>query len=202
MFYFLTQYVQGVLGYSPLKAGFAFLPVSGVIVIVAQVASRIVAKLGAQTLIVTGTILTGFGLLALSSLGTDSSYVAHVLPSIALIATGMGLVFVPITLTAVGGVANEDSGIASAMLNVCQQVGGTIGLSALVTVFSAASKHDIKANRGTLAGAALARHAFTHGADMAFRAGALFALFGLIAGLTLIRVKPGESASAAEASIG
>jgi EmrB/QacA subfamily drug resistance transporter len=202
MFYFLTQYVQGPLGYSPLKAGFAFLPVSAVIVVVAQVASRIVAKLGAQTLIVTGTILTGFGLLALSSLGTDSSYLTHILPSIALIATGMGLVFVPITLTAVGGVANEDSGIASAMLNVCQQVGGTIGLSALVTVFSAASRHDIKANRGTLSGAALAQHAFTHGADMAFRAGAIFALFGLVAALLLIRVKVGESPSATEVTTG
>jgi EmrB/QacA subfamily drug resistance transporter len=202
MFYFLTQYVQQVLGYSPLKAGFAFLPVSLVIVVVAQIASRIVAKVGAQSLIVSGTILTGFGLLLLSSLTTDSSYVAHVLPAIALIAMGMGFVFVPITLTAVGGVAAEDSGIASAMLNVCQQVGGTIGLSALVTVFSTASRHDIVANRATLHGVALARHAFTHGADMAFRAGAVFALFGLVAALVLIRVRVGESPSmVAEAPI-
>jgi EmrB/QacA subfamily drug resistance transporter len=203
MFYFLTQFVQGVLGYSPLKAGFAFLPVSAVIVVVAQVASRIVAKLGAQPLIVAGTILTGFGLLLLSTLSTDSTYVVHVLPAIALIATGMGFVFVPITLTAVGGVADSDSGIASAMLNVCQQVGGTIGLSALVTVFSAASKHDVKANAATLHGAALAQHAFTHGADAAFRAGAVFALFGLVAALLLIRVRAGESpSSAAEAPVG
>ena len=147
MFYFLTQYVQQVLGYSPLKAGFAFLPVSAVIVVVAQFASRIVARLGAQTLIVSGTILTGFGLLLLSTLTVDSSYLLHVLPAIALIATGMGFVFVPITLTAVGGVAPADSGIASAMLNVCQQVGGTIGLSALVTVFSIGARHDAEAQR-------------------------------------------------------
>jgi EmrB/QacA subfamily drug resistance transporter len=203
MFYFLTQFVQQVEGYSPLKAGFAFLPVSGVIVVVAQIASRIVAKLGAQPLIVAGTILTGFGLLFLSSLSTDSAYTTHVLPAIALIATGMGFVFVPITLTAVGGVAPEDSGIASAMLNVCQQVGGTIGLSALVTVFSTASRHDIASHRATLQGAALAHHAFTHGADMAFRAGAVFALFGLVAAFLLIRVKVGESpSSAAEVPIG
>jgi EmrB/QacA subfamily drug resistance transporter len=203
MFYFLTQYVQQVLGYSPLKAGFAFLPVSGVIVVMAQIASRIVAKVGAQSLIVSGTILTGFGLLLLSTLGVDSSYVAHVLPAIALIAMGMGFVFVPITLTAVGGVADEDSGIASAMLNVTQQVGGTIGLSALVTVFSTASRHDVKANAAILHGTALAHHAFTHGADMAFRAGAIFALFGLVAAFALIRVKVGESpSSAAELPIG
>jgi predicted MFS family arabinose efflux permease len=195
MFYFLTQYVQQVLGYSPLKAGFAFLPVSGVIVVVAQVASRLVSKLGAQALIVFGTILTGFGLLFLSSLTPTSPYVGHVLPAIALIAMGMGFVFVPITLTAVGGVANEDSGIASAMLNVGQQIGGTIGLSALVTVFSTASRHDIAAQSGTLSGRALAAHAFTHGADMAFRAGAIFALFGLIAAFVLIR---GEAQTPAE----
>jgi EmrB/QacA subfamily drug resistance transporter len=203
MFYFLTQYVQQVLGYSPLKAGFAFLPVSAVIVVMAQIASRIVSKLGPQPLIVGGTVLTGFGLLLLASLSTDSSYVAHVLPAIALIAMGMGFVFVPITLTAVGGVAADDSGIASAMLNVCQQVGGTIGLSALVTVFSTASRHDIKANSARLHGVALAQHAFTHGADAAFRAGAIFAAFGLIAGLLLIRVRPGETASSsAEVPIG
>jgi EmrB/QacA subfamily drug resistance transporter len=203
MFYFLTQYVQQVLGYSPLKAGFAFLPVSAVIVVVAQFASRIVARLGAQTLIVSGTILTGFGLLLLSTLTVDSSYLLHVLPAIALIATGMGFVFVPITLTAVGGVAPADSGIASAMLNVCQQVGGTIGLSALVTVFSIGARHDAAANAGTLHGTALAQHAFTHGADLAFRAGAIFALFGLVAALVLIRVKVGESPSAAtEAPVG
>jgi len=195
MFYFLTQYVQQVEGFSPLKAGFAFLPVSAVIVVVAQIASRLVARLGAQTLIVSGTILTGFGLLLLSSLTPGSSYAEHILPAIALIAMGMGFVFVPITLTAVGGVAPEDSGIASAMLNVCQQVGGTIGLSALVTVFSTASRHDIAANSGVLHGSALAHHAFTHGADMAFRAGAIFALFGLIAALVLIRVRPGDPAA-------
>jgi EmrB/QacA subfamily drug resistance transporter len=197
MFYFLTQYVQQVLGYSPLKAGFAFLPVSAVIVVVAQIASRIVARLGAQALIVSGTILTGFGLLLLSSLSVDSSYLLHVLPAIALIATGMGFVFVPITLTAVGGVAPADSGIASAMLNVCQQVGGTLGLSALVTVFSSGLRHDIATNAGTLHGTSLAKHAFTYGADLAFRAGAVFALLGMVAGLVLIRVKAGESPSAA-----
>jgi EmrB/QacA subfamily drug resistance transporter len=203
MFYFLTQFVQQVEGYSPLKAGFAFLPVSAVIVVIAQIASRIVSKLGAQPLIIAGTILTGFGLLFLSSLSTDSSYVGHILPAIALIATGMGFVFVPITLTAVGGVAAEDSGIASAMLNVCQQVGGTIGLSALVTVFSTASRHDIASHRATLHGSALAHSAFTHGADMAFRAGAVFALFGLVAAFLLIRPKLGESpSSAAELPIG
>jgi hypothetical protein len=126
----------------------------------------------------------------------------HILPAIALIGMGMGFIFVPVTLTAVSGVAFEDSGIASAMLNVGQQVGGTIGLSALVTVFSTAARHDQEAHTSTLHGVALAHHAFTHGADMAFRAGAIFALVGLVVAIVLIRVQPGQSPSqSAEAPV-
>jgi predicted MFS family arabinose efflux permease len=196
MFYFLTQYVQMVKGFSPLRAGFGFLPISAVIIVMAQIASRTIAKVGAQTFIVSGTISAGFGLLLLSTLSPDSSYPLHILPAIGLIGMGMGFIFVPVTLTAVAGVAPEDSGIASAMLNVGQQVGGTIGLSALVTVFSTAARHDGQSQAGVLRGAALRSHVFTHGADMAFRAGACFALAGLVVALTLIRVKVGESPSA------
>jgi EmrB/QacA subfamily drug resistance transporter len=194
MFYFLTQYVQEVKGYSPLRAGFAFLPVSAVIVVVAQIASRVIVKLGAQVLIVSGTIITGFGLLWLSTLGVSAPYVTHLLPAIALIAIGMGLIFVPITLTAVAGVEERDNGIASAMLNVAQQVGGTIGLSALVTVFTSASKSEAKSHAAALHSnpGLLKALAFTHGADAAFKVGAVFALLGLIAALVLIRFSPSE----------
>jgi predicted MFS family arabinose efflux permease len=203
MFYFLTQYVQMVKGFSPLRAGFGFLPISAVIIVMAQVASRVITRLGAQTMIVSGTISAGFGLYFLSTLSPDSSYALHILPAIALIGMGMGFIFVPVTLTAVSGVAAEDSGIASAMLNVGQQVGGTIGLSALVTVFSTAARHDQEAHVATLHGVALAHHAFTHGADMAFRAGAIFALVGLVVAIVLIRVQPGQSPShSAEAPVG
>jgi EmrB/QacA subfamily drug resistance transporter len=198
MFYFLTQYVQMVKDFSPLRAGFAFLPISAVIIVMAQIASRIVAKIGPQILIMTGTIVAGFGLFFLSTLTPDSSYPLHILPAICLIGAGMGFIFVPITLTAVAGVATADSGIASAMLNVGQQVGGTLGLSALVTVFSTAARHDAKSQAGILHGVALQHHVFTHGADMAFRAGAIFALFGLVAAAVLIKVQVGESPSAVQ----
>jgi EmrB/QacA subfamily drug resistance transporter len=201
MFYFLTQYVQMVKGFSPLKAGFAFLPISAVIVIVAQITSRNIARVGAQTFIVSGTISVGLGLTLLSRLTPSSSYATHILPAIGLIALGMGCIFVPVTLTAVSGVAPADSGIASAMLNVGQQIGGTVGLSSLVTVFSTAARHDAASQAGKLQGAALSHHVFTHGADMAFRAGAFFALAGLIIALVLVRAQPGDHSAAHEVPV-
>jgi MFS family permease len=192
MFYFLTQYIQQVNGFSPLEAGFAFLPVSAVIITMAQIASRLIGRIGPQPLIIFGTVSVGFGLLVLSKLTVSSSYAGLVLPGILLIALGMGSIFVPITVTAVRGVAPEDSGIASAMLNVAQQVGGTVGLSALVTVFSHAASHAVPPTAPTTPPSAVtpvyyAHYAFTHGAVAAFKVGAVFALAGLVVGLVFIR---------------
>jgi predicted MFS family arabinose efflux permease len=198
MFYFLSQYVQTVKGFSPLVAGFAFLPISAVIVVVAQIVSRNIARVGAQTFIVSGTISVGLGLSLLSRLTPESSYALHVLPAIMLIAAGMGCIFVPVTLTAVSGVAPDDSGIASAMLNVGQQVGGTLGLAALVTVFSTAARHVTASEGGAQQGAGLSAQAFTHGADMAFRAGSIFAFVGMVIALVLIRPSAGEQAGGRE----
>ncbi|HWA65698.1 MAG TPA: MFS transporter [Mycobacteriales bacterium] len=192
-FYFLTQYIQQVHGFSPLEAGFCFLPMSVVILTMAQIVSRIVTRVGPQILIPAGTILAGFGLLLLASLTPSSSYALHVLPAIILVAAGMGCIFVPITLGAVSGVRPEDSGIASAMLNVGQQVGGTLGLSALVAVSSAAARHAASTPGGRH-GVALTHYVFTRGADAAFRVGALFALVGLVAAFVLIRVTPDAEA--------
>ncbi len=187
MFYFLTQYVQGILGFSPLKAGFAFLPVSFIIVVVAQVASRLISLVQPRLLIATGTLLAAGGLFWLSRLTVTSSYVTDVVPAIALIAGGMGLIFVPITLGAVAGVQSEDSGIASAMLNVGQQIGGTLGLSVLVTVASTAMRD--KLTQGVPMPVAL-----VHGWDAAFALGAVFALVGMVAAVVLIRVRAEEGA--------
>ena len=200
MFFFLTQYVQEVRGYSPLKAGFSFLPVSAVIVITAQIASRLVARVGARPLMVAGTLSAAGGLLGLAQLSTGSSYISGVLPFIGLIALGMGLIFVPVTLGAVAGVAPEDSGIASAMLNVGQQVGGTIGLSALVTIFSTGERnyfqgllHQISAGRLSPRSAALSPHSmfvhgYVHGADLALYTGAALMALGMVCALLLVTV--------------
>jgi EmrB/QacA subfamily drug resistance transporter len=191
MFYFLTQYVQTVIGFSALKAGFAFLPVSVTIVTVAQIVSRLIGTIETRFLIAGGAVSAGLGLYLLSSLTVESGYATHVLPSLLLIAMGMGMVFVPITLAAVSGVDRADSGIASAMLNVGQQVGGTIGLSALVTIFGhAAGSEAVRLHQNPYAPAP-----FTHGADAAFLAGAIFMAVAFVAAVVLIRVQPGEEAA-------
>ncbi len=150
MFYFLSLFIQQIMGFSPLEAGFAFLPFSFGIVIGAGLASNLVARVDARFLAGTGTLLAAAALFmfsripvdespkavltALADGGADINYWTHLFPFIVLMAIGMGLVFVPMTLTAVHHVRAEDSGIGSGVLNTMQQVGGALGLATLSTV--------------------------------------------------------------------
>jgi EmrB/QacA subfamily drug resistance transporter len=200
MFFYLSLFVQDILGYSPLQAGFAFLPVSAVIVVSAQIASRTVAKYGARPLVTIGTILTGVALLWLSTISPDSQYLTLILPSMIVMSLGLGFVFVPITLTAVSGVEPRDSGIASAMLNVTQQIGGTIGLAALVTVATAAITRSFAAGAAAIARAGdtpsaaqlqqLKEHSLAHGFGTAFKAAVVFAVIALLAAVVGLRSGP------------
>lgn len=209
MFFFLTQYVQEILGYSPLKAGFAFLPVSATIIVVAQICSRLIDRIASQWLIAGGAMLGTAGLLWMAQIGLHSSYVTLLLPAMVVIAIGMGLLFVPITLVAVSRVKNQDAGIASALLNVMQQVGGTLGLSALVTVSATAIRNDVSSQIAAIryslpTGAALPNpshaqeiavqnHALVHGWSIGFEVGAVFTLVGMIVALVAIRVRTKET---------
>ena len=154
LFFFLTQFVQNILGFSAVEAGFAFLPLSATIIITAQVASRLVPRLGARNLIIPGTVLLGGGLFWLSSITVESTYLGLILPAMLVVAVGMGLLFVPVTLTALSKVERRDAGIGSALLNVQQQVGGTLGLAALVTVSATATRNFIAAQLAQPGGAA------------------------------------------------
>jgi len=143
MFYFLSQYIQNVMGYSPLKAGVAFLPFTVGIVVGAGLASNLVARVNPKFIAGVGTLMASGALYGFSTLRFDTvfpvkdvtgDYVTDILPFILLMAVGMGLTFVPITLTAVHHLRNEDSGIGSGVLNTMQQVGGALGLAVLATV--------------------------------------------------------------------
>jgi EmrB/QacA subfamily drug resistance transporter len=153
MFYFLSLFVQQIVGYSPLKAGFAFLPFSAGIVIGAGLASNLASRIDPRFLAGTGTLLASFSLFMFSRLSVDDSpsavvaalagqgtagssvsYVTDLLPWIVVMSIGMGLTFVPLTLTAVHHIKAQDSGIGSGVLNTMQQVGGALGLATLSTV--------------------------------------------------------------------
>ncbi len=143
MFYFLSQYIQNVMGYSPLKAGVAFLPFSLGIVFGAGLASNLVNRVDPRFIAGVGTLLAAGALFGFSTLPFDTTfpaedisgnYVTDILPFIILMAFGMGLTFVPVTLTAVHHLRSEESGIGSGVLNTAQQVGGALGLAVLATV--------------------------------------------------------------------
>jgi EmrB/QacA subfamily drug resistance transporter len=189
--FFLTQFMQVTQGYSPLRTGLAFLPLNLTIIASAQAASRLVRRFGPRRLIVTGTSLAALGLLWLSLITADSSYLGLVFPGMELIGLGLGLVFVPITLTALAGVERGDSGVASAMLNVSQQVGGTLGLSALVTVSATATATQIAGHATAFAVTApsvsVLNDALVHGWATGFRLAALFAVAALTTALVALR---------------
>lgn len=138
MFYFLGIYIQAILGYSALQTGFAFLPFSVGIVVAAQTASVLIARLDPRWIAGAGAGLAAIGMYGFSQLEVDSSYLTGLLPYIVVLSLGMGLIFVPLTLTAVSGVGEEDSGVGSAVLNTVQQIGGAIGLALLGTVSTTA----------------------------------------------------------------
>ncbi|MFD7548218.1 MFS transporter [Streptomyces sp. NPDC059816] len=133
-FYFLTLYLQQVLGYSPVKTGLAYLPFSIGMSISATLGSRLISRWSARRIAGPGLLVGALGMLWFATLEPDSSYAWHLAPAMFVTALGLGASFVPMTLGAVRGVAAQDSGIASALLNTAQQIGGALGLAALTTV--------------------------------------------------------------------
>ncbi len=178
LFFFLTQFLQDVLGYSSLKTGFAFLPLPVTVFVVSQVTSRVlVHRVHGKVLMLGGIALGCVGFVLASRLDPGSSY-ALVVGSLLLFAVGNGLSFVPMTQAALEGVPAHDAGAASGLVNVTQQLGGTLGVAILVTVFGHYSRHA-----GQLVGATSleqARHVFTVGASHAFAAAALFLVGALV----------------------
>jgi EmrB/QacA subfamily drug resistance transporter len=179
MWFFLSLYLQQVLGYSPLRAGFAFLPMTLCIVAGSRLASRAVTSVGPKPMLVAGMALQAVGLLMFTHLSPDGSYLGGVLVPSLLIAVGIGFAFVPVTIAAVAGVASEEAGLASGLVNTSRLVGGALGLAVLATLATARTNGDV--HHGVAAHAAL-----TGGFELAFgiaaafaAAGALIALVGL-----------------------
>jgi EmrB/QacA subfamily drug resistance transporter len=210
MFYFLGQYIQVVLGYSSILTGVAFLPFSFGIVGAAQLASFLVPRVDARWIAGTGALLAALGIFLLSGLSVRSSYFPDLLVPVVIISIGMGLVFVPLTLTAVVGVPKEDTGIASAVLNTMQQIGGAIGLATLSTVAVNASTSFASSRAAELQGSggqqpapgvvqqlqqALYNAAFTHGATQAFVVGAAIVAAAALLIYGLLRISRSDLAN-------
>jgi EmrB/QacA subfamily drug resistance transporter len=174
MFFFLTQFLRDVLGYSDLKTGFAFLPMTVMVFVASQLSARyLVELLGARRLMMIGITFSTLGMLWLTQLGEHSGYLALAGP-LMVFGLGNGLAFVPLTTTALDGVEPADSGAASGLVNVMQQVGGSLGLAVLVTVFGSASKHAAADVSPSLSPAEAARQVFVTAADRSFVMATIF----------------------------
>lgn len=185
MFLFLGLYLQVILGYSPLKSGFAFLPFTAGIIVFAGIASQLLPKFGPKPLMVPGLIFAGIGLLMLTQITPETSYVTHVLPSLLIMSSGMALVFIPLTSTSLHGVSNHDTGVASAMINTSQQVGGSLGTALLNTVAATAATSYVIANKEVgidVPGMAQKFYPFglTHGYTVAFTVSAALLFAGAV----------------------
>jgi MFS family permease len=172
--------VQEILGYSPLKAGLAFLPITAGIIIGAGLSQQLIKRFGVRNISVTGLVLASAGMLYLTQLPVNGTYVSDLLVGLLPMSIGMGLVFVPITLLATSGVSSDDSGLASGLFNTAQQVGGSLGLAILSTL---AASQTSKLLQGGGVGEAAARVSGYHVAFLAaaimLAAGAGIMAFGL-----------------------
>ncbi|MFC9329313.1 MFS transporter [Kitasatospora sp. NPDC057015] len=201
IFFYITLFVQGPLGYSPLQAGFAFLPISVAIIIAAQLASSFQAKLGPKPFMAGGAALVAVGLTWLTTLSTDNGYIDGVLIPTVVFGFGMGLIFVPVMLLSVAGVAEQDTGAASGLLNSMQQIGGSLGLSILTTVFataaadktaelSAAAPKDAVPTKEQIA--AMGNEVLTYGISRGFIVGAVLAGVALLIAVFVVKAKASD----------
>lgn len=209
MFFFLTLFTQNVLDFSPLATGFAFLPVSAVIAVGAGLASRFLPVFGPKPFMVVGGILAAAGLAWLTLTDVHSTYAGSVLGPILVFSLGMGMEFVSLTLMALSNVSNEETGAASGLLNATQQVGGSLGLSILVTMFGTASANEAEKQIPQFLAQATpverlrfqrtgelpppwADEVLTAGVSAAFIMAAIFALIAALIAVVVIQVRPSD----------
>jgi EmrB/QacA subfamily drug resistance transporter len=183
MFFFVSLYMQQVLGYKPLKAGFAYLPLAVTIIISAGVASQLVTRLGFKPVLITGLLLVAAGLVWFSRVSPGGSYVGDVLFPSLLAAAGLGFSFVPVTIAAVTGVSGSDAGLASGLINTSQQIGGALGLAILSAVATSKTADVLAAAGGDRRQLPAA---LTEGFQDAFVIGAGFALTGAVLAALMI----------------
>jgi MFS transporter len=180
MFFFITLYMQQVLGYSPIHAGLSYLPLALAIIFSAGIGSQLVTRFGYKPVLAAGMLFILAGLLWFSRVSVGGGFPTDILGPSLLAAVGLGLAFVTTTIAAVSGVEAQESGLASGLINTSQQIGGALGLAVLSTI--ATSRTEVLASSGTAPLTSL-----NEGFQAAFLGGAGFALLGFLLTLVLIR---------------
>jgi len=195
-FFFLTQFVQEVLGFSPLKAGAAFVPMTGALFATSRLAPRLATRFGPKPLMIVGLLPVVAGMAWLGHLSTGTSYFPGVLIPMVMLGVGMGVAFVPLTMASLAGVPPKESGAAASMVNVMQQVGGALGLAILVTIYGTASRAAALHPLLGASAAMQAEHAKVHGMAASFTAAAIFDAVALIVIAVVIRMRQASGAPA------
>ncbi|MHA5048625.1 MFS transporter [Streptomyces sp. SD15] len=199
MFLFMTYYLQVVLGYSPVKTGLAYLPLTVAIVIGStQISARLLPHVAPRALLVPGMILASAAMLIFTQLTVDSDYMGQLLPGLLLMGLGMGLTFMPVSATATAGVAPQDAGITSATVNTAQQVGGSIGTALLNTIAATSGAAYVTAHlTDPVQRSQVVREGIVHGYTVAiWWATGITLLAGLVAGLMVTAKAPKHTAPA------
>jgi EmrB/QacA subfamily drug resistance transporter len=186
MFFFISLYVQNVLHYSPVLSGLSFLPIPIIIGVISLQAPRLLNRFGFKPLLVTGTLLTTVAVFLLTFLTPDSSYLVHLLPAFIILAIGMGISFIAITVAATTGIADDEAGLASGLLNTSQQLGSALGLAILTVVASTTTAEDVATGK-TLTLASV------HGYQMAFTYAAGMMVIALLVSILVIRAPKATS---------
>jgi EmrB/QacA subfamily drug resistance transporter len=195
MFFFVSLYMQQVLGYGPLKAGVAYLPLAFGIIVSAGIASQLVTRFGFKPILVAGFVLVAIGLAWFAQVSPGGTYVGDVLFPSLVAAVGLGFAFVPLTIAAVTGVTAAEAGLASGLINTSQQVGGALGLAILATIANSRTQDVMTAVHGNPRELPTA---LTEGFQDAFMVGTGFAIAGAILAMVLISSR--ESKEHAEAA--
>jgi EmrB/QacA subfamily drug resistance transporter len=183
MFFFISLYMQQVLGYSPLHTGVSYLPLAVTIVIAAGFGGQLVTRFGFKPILAAGMALVALGLVYFSRVSVGGSFLADILGPSLLAALGLGFGFVTSTIAAVSGVKDHEQGLASGLINTSQQIGGALGLAVLSTIATTRTHHALAHSATNMP------HALTDGFQSAFLGGAIIAALGLVATLVLIRTR-------------
>jgi EmrB/QacA subfamily drug resistance transporter len=196
MFFFISLYLQQVLGDSAMRAGLSYLPLAFAIIFSAGAASQLVTRVGPKPVLVAGLTFTTVGLVLFTQVSAGGSFAGDVLVPSVIVAIGLGLSFVSLTITAMSGVTHHEAGLASGLLNTAQQVGGALGLAVLSSV-AAARTSDVLGSAGGRSSHAALTNALTEGFQRAFAVGAGFAALGVVLALVFVpHVRPEQIAEA------